>query len=397
MAEGALSHLKVVDLTHHIAGPFCTKLLAGFGAGVIKVEKPGTGDGLRQVGPYCDEAPGLETGIPFLWLNAGKRSITLNLAAPEGRDILLRLIHGADILIENFAPGTMKGFGLGFDVIHEANPRLVMTSISNFGQTGSYKDYQAEEIVEYALAGLMQLTGRPDRPPLCSGPAMTQYTAGIQACIATMLAIWHRRMTGVGQHVDVSIQEASLDNIEVVLSEYFHAGKIANRTGDEHPLVPWKLYPCQDGYAAVIGGPMRHWPGAASMFEDPRLLESGLQHVGGRMKHREEVAEMIQPWLSKHGKKEIYHAGQQRRMAFGYLAGAEEVLRSPQHEARGFFVDVDHPVAGTHRYCGAPFRSSANVWRAGRAPLLGEHTGEIMTTLGYTETDVARLRVQQVI
>src|SRR5579871_5808423 len=259
MPEYALSDLRVIDLTHHISGPFCTKLMAGFGADVIKIEKPGSGDGLRRIGPFYGNIEGPENSIPFLWLNTAKRSMTLNLKKTEARDILLQLIRGASILIENFAPGDMARFGLTFDLIHKINPRLIMTSISNYGQTGPYTDYQAEEITAYAMSGLMQLTGRPDRQPLSSGPAMTQYTAGIQAYIATTLAICHRATTGTGQHVDVSIQESGLGNIEVALAEYLHAGKKANRTGDEHPLVPWKLYPCKDGYAAIIGGPMRHW------------------------------------------------------------------------------------------------------------------------------------------
>lgn len=397
MPEYALSHLKVVDLTHYVAGPFCTKLMAGFGADVIKIEKPLTGDGLRQAGPYVRNVAGQENSIPFLWLNTGKRSMTLDLNKSEGRRILLQMVRACDILIENFAPGTMERFGLGYEAIHEVNPRVVMTSISNFGQTGPYRDYRAEEIVAYATSGLMQLTGRPDRPPLNTGPAMTQYTAGIQAYLATTLAICRRGASGAGQYVDVSIQEAALDNIEVALAEYLHGGKVANRSGDEHALVPWKLYPCRDGYAAVIGGPMRHWPDAAGMFEEPRLLEPRFRHMGGRMTHREEVGEYMQPWLSRHGKKEVYAAGQQRRLAFGYLATAEDVMQSPQHAARDFFVDIDHPATGRQRYCGAPFRSSETCWRSERAPLLGEHTDEVLGSLGYAAEDVVRLREQGVV
>ena len=395
MPEQALSHLKVVDLTHYIAGPFCTKLMAGFGADVIKVEKPRSGDGLRQVGPYSKGTTDLESSIPFLWLNTAKRSITVNLATEGGHEIIARLVRNADVLIENFSPGVMASFGLSFDFLHEINPRLVMTSISNFGQIGPYRDYEAEEITEYAMSGLMQLTGHPDRPPLCSGPAMTQYTAGIQAYFATMLAIWHRGVTGIGQHADISIQESSLDNIEIALTEYLHTGKIANRTGDEHPLVPWKLYPCKDGFATIIGGPMRHWLGAATLFEEPRLLEPRLHHMADRMKHRREVEDYLQPWITNHTKQEIYEAGQKRKLAFSYLAAAHEVLQSPQHEAREFFVEIAHPHSGTQRYCGPPFRPSVTSWRSDRAPLLGEHTEEIMIgSLGYTQDDVLRFRSQ---
>src|SRR5215469_6261497 len=398
MPEQALSHLKVLDLTHYLAGPFCTKLMAGFGAEVIKVEKPRTGDGLREVGPFYQGIEGRERSIPFLWLNTGKKSITLNINSPEGREILSHLICDADILIENFAPGVMERFGFGFDAVHRLQPRVIMTSIKNFGQSGPYADYKAEEITEYAMSGLMQLTGRPDRPPLCCGPAMSQYTAAIQAYFATVLAIWQREITGVGQHVNVSIRESNLDNVEVALTEYLHTGKVPNRNSDEHALVPWKLYPCKNGYAAIIGGPMRHWPGAVSMFENTWLMNPDLQHMGGRIKHRAEVGEAILPWLAEHEKKEIYEAGQRRGLAFGYLADADEIFHSPQHQARSFFVSVDHPSTGPQPYCGAPFRSSVNSWRLARAPLLGEHTEAIITqTLGYTREDLARFRAQGVV
>ncbi len=398
MPEQALSNLKVVDLTHYIAGPLCTKLMAGFGADVIKVEKPGTGDGLRQVGPYYQDQAGVENSIPFMWLNTGKRSITTNLTTEEGREIVARLIRNADVLIENFAPGAMARFGLSFDFVRELNPRLVMTSISNFGQTGPYKDYEADEITEYAMSGLMKLTGDPERAPLGSGPAITQYTAGIHAYFATMLAIWNRNNTGTGDYIDLSIQESAIENIEIALTEYLHDGRIANRSGDEHPLVPWHLYPCEDGFAAVIGGPIRHWLGAATLFEEPRLLEDRLHHMADRMKHRQEVKDYLRPWLAKHKKKEIYEAGQNRGLAFGYLASAEDVLKSPQHEARGFFTEINHPVTGPQRYCGSPFRSSVTSWRSDRAPLLGEHTEQIMIgSLGYTKDDVLRFRSQQIV
>jgi crotonobetainyl-CoA:carnitine CoA-transferase CaiB-like acyl-CoA transferase len=398
MDEGALSHFKVVDLTHYVAGPFCTKLMAGFGADVIKVEKPATGDGMRKIGPFYKGVAGLEHSIPFLWLNTGKKSIVLNLKSAKGREILLQLIRDADVLIENFGPDTMDRFGLGFDALHRVNQRLVVTSITNFDEKGPYKNFKAEEIVEYAMSGLMQLTGRPDRSPLCSGPKVTQYSAGIQAYCATAIALWQREISGFGRHVTISIRESGLDNIEIALTEFLHTGKIANRNGDEHPLVPWKLYPCKDGYAAIVGGPARHWPAAAPMFEDSFLLQPHLQHMSGRIKYRAEVSTAMQSWLSKHGKKEICKAGQQRGLAFAYLATAEEVLNSPQHQARGFFQNVGHPITGAHPYCNAPFCSSVNKWFMSRAPLLGEHTNEIMTSgLRYSLDDVARLRAQEVI
>lgn len=398
MAEQALSHLRVLDLTHYIAGPYCTKLMAGFGANVIKIERPHNGDKVRSVGPFFQEPPDLETSIPFLWLNTGKKSITLNLKSETGREIFKKLAHQADVVVENFSPRVMPGLGLSYEVLQDMNPRLVMTSISNFGQTGPYRDYQADEIVEYALSGLMYLTGDPAKPPLAAGPAISQYCAGMHAYIATLLALYQGRASGSGQYIDVSIQECAMDNIEISLVEYLHEGKIAKRTDDRHPLVPWQLYPCEDGYAAVIGGPVRHWKRAADLFEEPRLLDKKYEHMAGRVKYRDEVEALIQPWLSGHQKKDIYHAGQARHLAFGYLATLAEVFEASQHRAREFFVEIDHPVVGKHPYCGAPFRPLATPWQSARAPLLGEHNEAIYgELLGYSPEEIQQLTEEGVL
>jgi crotonobetainyl-CoA:carnitine CoA-transferase CaiB-like acyl-CoA transferase len=372
--------------------------MSGFGAKVIKIERPNTGDKMRSIGPFFKNNENLEGSIPFLWLNTGKKSITLNLKTETGRDIFKDLVRKSGIVVENFSPRVIPGFGLSYDALQKINPGLVMTSISNFGQTGPYANYKAEEIVEYALCGLMYLTGDPEKPPLCSGPTITQYAAGMKAYVATLIALYQRGVNGRGQYVDVSIQECGLDNIEISLVEHQHLGKVGQRTRDEHTLVPWQLYPCQDGYAAVIGGPVRHWLGNADLFEEPQLLEQRYQHMSDRMKHREEVKALLQPWLSRHKKKDIYHAGQVKRLAFGYLATFAEVMESPQHKAREYFGEVDHPVVGKYKYCQAPFKPSETPWCSASAPLLGEHNEEIYgDLLGYSAQKIKSLSEEGVI
>ena len=381
----SLSNITVLDLTHYFAGPYCTKLMAGFGANVIKVERPGSGDKLRTLGPFFTENHSIENSIPFQWLNTGKKSITLDLRSEEGTQIIKKLVAQADVLIESFRPRTMPGFGLSYLTLQTINPRLIMTAISNFGQSGPYRDYEAEEIVEYALSGLMSVTGDPNAAPLCSGPLMTQYTAGMHAYIASLMALLQRDRTGQGQFIDVSIHESALGNIEISLAEFLHLGRVAKRSGDKHPLVPWQLYPCKDGHAAVIGGPVRHWLPAVPMFDEPRLFDEKYRHMSGRMQHREEVDDLLKPWLSKHRKREIYYEGQRRHLAFGYLATLAEVEESPQLNSRGYFVDVEHPVSGKQKHCGPAFRMSAIDYKTIRAPLLGEHTEEILCGyLGYS-------------
>jgi crotonobetainyl-CoA:carnitine CoA-transferase CaiB-like acyl-CoA transferase len=396
MKEKALSNLRVIDLTHFIAGPYCTKLMAGFGAEIIKIERPGTGDGMRRSGPFYRNQEGLETSIPFLWLNTGKKSITLNLKTDRGRTILRDLVRDADVLIENFSPGVMHGYGLHYEKLREINPGLVMTSVSNFGQTGPYSDYKAEETEIQALSGIMYMTGDPDREPLASGPALCQYTAGQHAYIATLMALFQRRQTGQGQYIDVSIQESGLEHIEIALSYNLQQGRQAKR--GEHLFVPWDIYKCQDGYATIIGMPARHWRRAEEILQDATLFDKKYLHVLDRIGYRSEYEKLLKSRVKTHRKKELFHAGQERQLAFGYVADLDDVIESPQHKARGFFTEIDHPSVGRHRYCDAPFQMSETPWQSDRAPLLGEHNREIYTGIfGYTQQEVRQLAEDGVI
>ena len=396
MTSAALSQIKVIDLSHHIAGPYCTKLMAGFGAEVIKVEPPSTGDALRRVGPFHKDIESVETSIPFQWFNTGKKSVTLNLKSPRGADLLKRLVRDADVLVENFAPRVMPGLGLDYETLSRVNPRLVMTSISGFGQSGPYRDYEADEMQVEALSGMMQVTGDPQRPPLKAGPAVVQYSGGLHAYSGTLMALLQRRVTGRGRHVDVSLMDCGLENIEIVLSNFLQVGRTPKR--GPGPMLPWGLYRCRDGYAAVLAMPQRHWRRAGEIFDDPRLFEDRFAHVLDRMKHRHEYDQMLEPCVRARSRKEIFEEGQARRLAFGYLASPAEALESPQHAARGFFAEIDHPVVGRHRQCGAPFRMAATPWRAARAPLLGEHNDAVYgTALGLGAAEIQGLRGEGVI
>ncbi|MBA3015714.1 MAG: CoA transferase [Proteobacteria bacterium] len=377
MSSGALADLKVLDLTHYIAGPYCTKLLAGFGAEVLKIERPGTGDPLRSVGPFTKGCSDIEMSIPFLWLNTGKKSVALDLKSAPGLEYVKKLIAWADVLVENFAPGVMMRLGLDYETIQAINPRLIMTSVSNFGQVGPYRDCRAEEITLYAMSGQMNATGDPDREPLAPGLAINQYTAGLHAYIGTLAALHHREKTGEGQHVDISLHESGVDNIEIGLINFLHQGIRSRRS--KHIMVPWRNYPCKDGMATVICAPFRHWVQGARLFEAPELLQEKYHHVRGRHVERERVEELIQPWISSKTREDIFHAGQQQGLAFGYRASLAEALALPQHLARDFFVKTDDGRGGSYNYPGAPFKLSATPWHQERAPLLGEHTAAVLS------------------
>ena len=398
-ARGPLAHLTVLDLTWHVAGPYCTRLMAGFGARVIKVERPGSGDPLRAVGPFAGGEAGPERSLPFLWLNAGKQSLTLDLRQPDGVRLAEALLARADVLVESFAPGTLARLGLGPERLRTANPRAVITSVTSFGSNGPYRDYRATEAVLYAMSGGMVMTGDPGRPPLAAGPAIVQYTAGMHAYLGTLLALYRRGVSGAGEHVEVSAHESALDNVEIALAEALAGGPAPRRTGDAHTMVPWQSYPCRDGHAAIIGGPVRRWLPAIDLFEEPRLGEERFRHMAGRIRHRQAFEALITPWLARHGKRDVYHAGQRRGLAWGYLASLPEAAASPQHAARGFFAPAEpHPVVGAPAHAGPPFTLGPGSWRTGRAPLLGEHTEAILTTdLAEPAATVADLRARGVV
>lgn len=396
MKDRALSNTRVVDLTHSAAGAYCTKLMAGFGAQVIKIEPPEKGDRLRSLPPFFRNRDGMEISVPFLWLNTGKMSVALHMENDEGVEITKKLIQKADVLVESFSPGVMEKLGLGYETLAAENPCLLMISISDFGQTGPYRNFNADETQMQALSGMMYLTGDPEKPPLAAGPALCEYSAGLHAYVACLIGLYQKETDGRGQHVDVSKMECGLENIEIALTGYLQSEAMAVRKA--HPGVPWDLYECEDGYAAVIAMPARHWHRAAGIFDEPRLFEKEYEHILDRIKHRKVYENILKSRLKIQKKEELFRAGQSRGLAFGYLAGLGEAMDCAQHRERKFFMEIDHPEAGRHKYCGAPFIMSQTPWLQERAPLLGEHNSEIMGgILGYSPERIDRLRKEGVL
>ena len=271
---GLLEGVKVVDFTHYFAGPYCTKLLATLGAEVIKIERPGSGDPIRNLPPFASQRLPVESGAWFLYLNTSKKSVTLDLKSEKGKEIALKLISGADILVENFAPGVMERLGLDYKTLSAINPALVMTSISNYGQTGPYRDWKAAEINLYATGGLMNITGEPDQPPLKEGAPLAQLGAGQNAFVATMTALLHAEDTGEGQYIDLAIAEYATNVLENALMQYSYSGVEFTRVGNRgYGRAAWGIYPCQDGFVGIIAGPDQNWPEVANIMESQELAD----------------------------------------------------------------------------------------------------------------------------
>jgi crotonobetainyl-CoA:carnitine CoA-transferase CaiB-like acyl-CoA transferase len=265
MPDTALADITVLDFTHGVAGPYCTKLLADYGAEVIKIERPGIGDRARQIGPFPKDVPHREKSGTFLHLNTNKRSVTLDLNEDSGREIALKLAQKSDIVVESFRPGVMARFGLDYQSLSSENPALVVTSISNFGQTGPYRDWRASELIFYGMGGELSTTGVNYREPVKMGANVGLYQAGTVAAYATLSASFAARETGTGEHIDLSIMETqagSIDRRMSMLLAYQYTGEISVRAAqgvDGLGGYPSGVYPCADGYFQITGG-ARYFP-----------------------------------------------------------------------------------------------------------------------------------------
>ena len=400
----ALDGVSVIDLTHCIAGPYCTKLLAGFGADVLKIEPPG-GERGRRMAPFFRDEPGPDTSLPFAYLNTGKQSVTLNLKSTEGRDMLLSLLGDADVLVENYSPRVMPSLGLDYETLREVAPHLVMVSISNFGQTGPYRDYKAADIVEYALGGLMYIFGAYDREPLKHAFNQAQFKAGTDAASATLMALYHQRITGgrdsgLGQHVDVSIQEAVASGLRDVVNNYTYTGAIRRRQPN-HSGDLQRLRATADGYLLPnpgLGGGL-NWNSFVEFLDLPELDDDRFRTPSARLANAEELGRILDEYFIRQNKYERFYGSHERRFIFGVIQSPVEVLKDPQFAHRDFFVEVEHPVMGEVQFPGAPFRMEETPWEVGDiAPTIGQHNAEILgKRLGFNAENVAEMRSQGIV
>ncbi len=405
MPEGALADITVLDLTHHIAGPYCTKLLATYGAEVIKIERPGTGDPARQAGPFPGDVPHPEKSGLFLHLNTNKQSVTINLQHARGQALIRELVKQVDVVVENFAPRVLPALGLSYADLEPLNPRLVLTSISNFGQTGPYRDWRAQDIVIYAMGGAMHITGLPDREPLRLALNLMAYQGGNVAATATMTGVLGADRLGTGQHIDVALCEVHagcIDRRTTSLLGYQYTGEPGYR---EEPrgigVYPVGVMPCQDGYIQTLVFP-QNWErlltamGMPELNEDPRFTNA-LTRL--QQEQRPAFMAIFEDWLSHHTRYEAMARAQAQRLPLTAVNPPSAALQDPHFRERGAFVDVEHPVAGTLPYTRAPFRMAASPAAPVRpAPLLGQHTDLVLgQRLGLTSSDLAELRQQVVI
>ena len=394
---GLLEGVRVLELGGHISGPFCSKLLADYGAEVVKVEPPGLGDPARHLGPFAGDDPHYEKSIPFLYLNTNKRAITLDIETATGRKILERLLWESDVVVENFLPAESSGLGLEFATLASINPALVAVSITPFGQTGPYRDYAATDIVTFAFSGHLYHSGDSDREPLRNALNQSYYVAGVNAATAAVAALFHRLTTGVGQHVDVSAMECLAAHLVQAVPYYNYMGAIKGRRAVRGSGFE-ELMPARDGYVVPSVQGSQPWSVVADLIGLEELKDPKFASGSGRIEHGEELKELLIKGLAEWDRKPLFEASGERRLVFGMAQDAGDLYNCPHLQERDFFVDVDHPVAGPARYPGlGPCLSNGLTYEgfdAPRpAPLLGQHNSAILgDELGFSAADLVALR-----
>jgi crotonobetainyl-CoA:carnitine CoA-transferase CaiB-like acyl-CoA transferase len=398
MPDGLLAGVRVLDLGSHVAGPFCAKLLADYGADVVKVEPPGVGDVARRAGPFVGDDPHPEKSVPFLYNNTNKRGVTLDFGSGTGRGILDSLLQSADVLVESFSPAEAEALGVGYPDLKRVNPALVVTSITPFGQTGPYRDLASTDIVTCALSGLMYHSGDSDREPLHNALDQSLYVAGANAAAATLVALFQRLTTGGGQQVDVSVAECLASHLVQAVPYYTYLGAIKGRrqvrgSGFE------ELVPARDGYAVPSVQGSQPWSVVADLIGLEELHDERFATGAGRIEHGEELKQLLIKGLANWDRKPLFQASGERRLVFGMAQDAGDLFNCPHLRERGFFVESSHPIAGRAEYPGMAPKLSEGEFQIRRpAPLLGQHNAEIYgEDLGYTPGNLVSLRALGVI
>ncbi len=389
---GPLEGIKILDLSWVLSGPYATMVLSDLGAEVIKVERLKVGDIARGNGPYVK---GLSTY--FLSLNRGKKSIALNLASERGRGIFLKLVEHADIVVENFTPGTMERLGLSYDTLKQHNPKIIYAACSGFGQTGPYAKKLAFDVIVQAMGGIMSITGEPGGPPIRPGASIGDIAAGLFLCISILACLQERHVSGQGQMIDISMLDCQVAIQENAFVRYLATGEVPQALGTRHPVfTPFQVFPTKDGYIAVamMGGVRDQWPlycatiGRLDIIDDERFQTGWL---------RTQNYEALEPTLTEAMKtkttQEWLEELEQAGIPCGPVNTIDKVAADPQIQAREMIVEVHHSRAGSFKVSNTPIKLSRTPSKLERAsPDLGEHTKEVLTgLLEMTEQELVDL------
>ena len=393
---GPLEGIRVVDLTRILAGPYCTMILSDLGADVVKVEQP-SGDQARRNGPFFTGRDGRERSTYFTSVNRGKRSIVIDLKNPDGKEAFLRLVDGADVVTENFRPGTMANLGVDYATLNARNPRLIMASVSGFGQTGPYAKRAALDVIVQAMGGMLSITGDEGGGPVRPGVSIGDITAALFTTIGVLSAIVERDRSGLGQHVDISMLDCQAAILENPLMRYFAVGEMPERIGTRHPVTaPVQALPTKDGYVAVAvsDGPTGHWGRFATLIGKPELKDDERFASGWlRRVNYDELRPHLEAALAQRTTGEWVDLLGPAGIAVGPVQDVSQVAVDPQLNFRGMFVQAEAPEAGPVTFTNTPVKHSRTPGGVRRgAPELGEHTDAVLAEAGIGSEEAAGLR-----
>ncbi len=386
-----LAGLKVIELGQLIAGPFATKLLGEFGADVIKIEPPGTGDPLRKWRM-------IEDGTSLWWhvQTRNKRSVSLDLRTAEGQDLVRQLAGDADVLVENFRPGTLEQWGLGYEALSADNPKLIMVHVSGYGQTGPYRDKPGFGVIGEAMGGLRYLTGQPGEPSVRVGVSIGDSLSALYAVIGTLLALQERRRSGLGQEIDVALYESVFAMMESLLPEYDASGQVREPSGSALPgITPSNAYQTRNGdYVLIAGNGDSIFKRLMTVIGRPELAEDpALAHNDGRARHAQHIDAAIEGWSRQHTRDEILTALDEARVPAGYPYTAADIAHDPHYLAREMIQSFTRPDGRPLKVPGVLPKLGATPGRLGHGgPTLGAHTEEVLDELGIDAETRAKLR-----
>ena len=389
-----IADLRVLDLSQGVAGPFCAKLMADFGADVVKAEPP-EGDWARTSGPFPEDRPHHEKSGRFLYLNTNKRGMVVDLRDAAGRALLHEMIAEVDVVVESCLPGTVESSAVQYAALSRINPRLVLTSVTPFGRTGPYRDYPATDLTVAAMSGLLLATGEPDREPLSGAGPRSSYVTGYMAYIATLAALRARQWTGSGQHVDISALESTVAVIECFTTLNAYTGEDWRRHGNRRTHIhPSSIFRCRDGYVQLHLLREEQWQNFCRVMErEDLLVDSRFLLNVDRVRHAQEVDAEIIPWFLARSKVDVERMCQEKRVPAVMVADPESLAVSPHLVSREFWVEATHPVAGMLKYPGAPFKLPASPWRLrSTAPCLGADAVSISADWSRERTQARNVR-----
>ncbi|NPU84011.1 MAG: CoA transferase [Syntrophaceae bacterium] len=392
---GALQGVRILDLTHAYNGPFCTMHLADHGAEILKIEKPGVGDMTREWPPIRNGESGYYAAI-----NRNKKSISLDITKDRGKEIFKTLVRTADVVVNNFRPGTMDRLGLGYDVLKSINPRIILAEGSGFGQYGPLKDRAAYDVIAQAMGGLCDITGDADGPPMKPGTAIGDNYTGTYLALGICMALFNREKTGLGQCVDVAMLDTIFSILENAIPVLAVKGESLKRNGFIDPATsPYDLFPCRNGHVVIAAANNNTFNRLCEAMNRTDLIENGkFSNNDLRCTNREDLSVIIRAWTSGRDKEEIESCLTGKGVPVSSIYSVEEIARHPQIEAREMLVEIRHPVMGPLKVQGVPIKLSQTPGSVRTpSPILGEHTEEVLASVGIRPEEMPGMKEEGII